>query len=210
MSNNVVTIRGYMLHSPIGGPGYETGIGGWLYTGRAFLGGRHAFIAKEQPATIIREHIQKYHLRPVTDPPDYPECSTGALARGKLLSYPGGSYLEVRNIYFFRVALRLKKFPLNDLTLGGWLKAKDQALQMKVVGKVKLLALEALLSTGDAGEGGDHTVLFLKQDALETLEYFQQNAFQPFNATVGGRLLTLPGGSLIQASFACPDDEESG
>ena len=207
MSNNTVTIRGLILHRPVGVQQPSANIGGWIYTDRGIMGGRHPFIALEQRAEIIMNHVREYKLRPVDDPPDLPNRRDGVLVRGKLVSLAHGSYLDVRNVNFFRATLSLKKFSLNDLTLDGDVLARDRALRSEMVGRFEVPALDVLLRTDASDDGGTHLVTVFKTYAHDLLARFRQNHFRSFKATVGGRLVTKPTGSLIHASFVCPEDE---
>jgi len=210
MSNNTVNIRGYLTYRAVGMNRRPASVVGWIYTDRALLGGRHPFIANGRPAEIIMEYVQEREIRSVESPPDFPDQATGVVVRGKLASYPDGSYLDVRSVHFFQASLSLERFVLNDLTLGGQLMIKDgqRSPRTEIIGSATVTALDALLATDAAYNGGIHPILLLNKHAEQALAWFEERRFQPFGVTVGGRLVTLPGGSLVQASFVCPDEEK--
>ena len=74
MSNNIVELSGALAITDVQSyPGVSQNslvVQGWIETGPAYLGGRHAFIAIDQKARIILDYAREvggYQMNPISN-----------------------------------------------------------------------------------------------------------------------------------------------
>ena len=207
MSNNTVDLNGYLIVAEVkqvvvGGQMLNQ-IGGWISTESVTFGGYHPFVATGKPADIILQHARDH---PNEHWGARPNQQYGVTARGKLVSRPGCSFMDVKNINFFDtgnpVLGRADKFVVNDVKLQGHLSLDRQHPDLSIsLGQYKVTGLNALLSTATIAMGGQHTVMIHGKLADEVLLTVSQHGYATLPATVGGKLLSLGNTIYIQAQY---------
>jgi hypothetical protein len=219
MSNNTADIRGYLeiikVHTEYGrDPQQSQCIEGWIYTDHAALGGRHPFVAAGKAAEIVLSQGRDFQITPVVTSVDYPNSGVGVTARGKLVSYPGRTILDVRNIHFFKTSNPLGQncFGANTITLSGALSIPKCKLSSIRVAAQEIQVLEGVLATDHAANGGHHPVLLIGSEAIHIYSWFSIKAgsqLDPLMATVGGRLMTTGNKSYVQVTYLSLENQRS-
>jgi len=206
MSNNTVDLSGYLAIREINGMYVADqdvfSIDGWIFTDIVLFGGRHPIVASGKTAQIIFERAKT--LKEESGSRRGPYKKVGVTARGKLVSHSDERcFLDVKHISFFDTDNPMdgeSSFVVNTIKLQGFLRVSDETSTV-AVGDHNISTLDAYIETDQKVFGGQHKVLLegrLASLVSRTSHYTHQSVF---NATVGGRLLSVGDFIYVQAKY---------
>jgi len=207
MSNNAVDLSGHLTVGKISQVVVANqplaSVDGWIHTDTVAFGGRHPFTATGKPAEVIISHARQLPL--VSS--DSPNLKIGVTARCKLISHPGNSFLEVKNINFFDISNPVsdwRYFVVNTVKLQGHLVVPSGQPTTIDFGQCTVTSLEGLISTDKGVFGGQHRILLGGQ-----LANLIRDIGLPLPATIGGKLLSRQKTIYVQANFASLNDRQA-
>ncbi len=200
MSNNTVDLSGHLTIQKIGQVTVANqplaSVEGWIYTDTVAFGGRHPFTATGKPADVIITHAKE-----LLPKPDDLNRKIGVTARCKLISHPGNSFLEIKNINFFDTSnpVNWEHFVVNAVKLQGHLTIPQSRQTTIDFGKCSVTSLEGLLATDKNLFGGQHRILLGGQ--MADLISCGITTGESLPATIGGKLLSRQKVIYVQANF---------
>lgn len=216
MSNNIVELSGALAITevqsiPGNGPNSLV-VQGWIETGPAYLGGRHAFIAIDQKARIILDYAQRAGGCQMS-PFQTEEIVYGVSAHGKLLPIGRKSTLVVKHISFFDVSnpvapCEMDDFYTNIVRMQGILSIpKSKTTDMIVCGFEYPFRVCELL-TEKAGDNSAHRLVIPEEKASILANEMQTRGKKALEASLVGSLLSLNETSFVKVKFLsiCQDE----
>jgi len=205
MSNNLVDLTGYLeIGSVEASPSAarsDLSLSGWIHTNPSAMGGRHPFLAEGKHAELILDQARKNSRMQIVDGGIE---QNGVLARGKLNTFPGRCYLEVKHISFFDTSNPLpgaQLFTANHVRMQGYLilpHVKPGVIRQRT-GQEGGLA--AWFLTEPAASGGRHNI-FLSGALAELADaHGKRTGAAVFQAVLGGNLVSSALSSFIHARY---------
>jgi hypothetical protein len=209
MSNNIVELGGMLAISQVQtlprGSQNSLVVQGWIETGSAYLGGRHAFIAIDQKARIILDYAREAGERPVNHMQAENELY-GVSAHGKLLPIGQKSALVVKHISFFDVSnpvhpCGMDNFYTNIVRMQGILSiSKGNAAEVKVASPEHPFRIGELL-TEKAGDNGGHRVIIPEEMACSLIAEMRARGNKALQASLVGSLLSFHETSFVKVKY---------
>jgi len=209
MSNNIVELSGTLAITevqsiPGSGPSSLV-VQGWIETGPAYLGGRHAFIAIDQKARIILDYAQEAGRRHLS-PFQTNEAVYGVSAHGKLLPIGEKSTLVVKYISFFDVSNPVRPcgmddFCLNIVRMQGILSIPKSKTTETIVGSFNYPFRIGELLIEKVGDNSAHRLIIPEEMASCLLGKMQTRGKKAFEACLVGSLLSLNETSFVKVKY---------
>jgi len=205
MPNNLVDLSGYLeigsLETSPTAAQSELRLSGWIRTNPSAVGGRHPFLAEGKQAGIILEQARSISK---TQHLDASLEQNGVLGRGKLNTFPGRCYLDVRHISFFDTSNPLTSaqlFTANHVRMQGHLILPHAKSRVPSSDPRQLGSLSAWFLTESAACGGRHNILLTGALAEAAAAYGRRKGAAVFQAALGGSLVSSSLTSFIHARY---------
>jgi len=209
MSNNIVELGGMLAISQVqtlpGGSQNSLVVQGWIETGSAYLGGRHAFIAIDQKARIILDYAREAGERPINHM-QAENMLHGVSAHGKLLPIGEKSTLVVKHISFFDISnpvhpCGMDNFYTNIVRMQGILSiSKSNAAELKIGIPEHSFRIGELL-TEKAGDNSAHRVMIPEEMACSLIAEMLARGKKALQASLVGSLLSFHETSFVKVKY---------
>ena len=209
MSNNIVELSGALAITDVQSyPGVSQKslvVQGWIETGPAYLGERHAFIAIDQKARIILDYARETGGNQInlfqTE-----EALVGVSAHGKLLPIGEKSTLVVKHISFFDVSNPVRPCGMDDfytniVRMQGILSIPKSKTTETVVGGFEYPFRIGELLTEKAGDNSAHRLVIPEEMASGLADEMQTRGKKALEASLVGSLLSLNETSFVKVKF---------
>jgi hypothetical protein len=209
MSNNIVELSGLLAITEVQSfPGVSQNslvVQGWIETGPAYLGGRHAFIAIDQKARIILDYAREAGGRH-SGPFQTDEALVGVSAHGKLLPIGKKSTLVVKHISFFDVSkpvapCEMDDFYTNIVRMQGILSIPKGKTTGMIVGGFEYPFRIGELLTEKAGDNSGHRLIIPEEMACGLADEMQARGKKALEASLVGSLLSLNDTSFVKVKY---------
>jgi hypothetical protein len=216
MSNNIVDLSGVIGITEVQSfPGsYQNSmvVQGWIETGPAWLGGRHAFIAIDQKARIILDYAREVSENQI-NPAEPGKVFYGACVHGKLLPIGNKSTLVVKHISFFDVSNPIRPCGIDDfytniVRMQGILSVPRSRGWETKIGCYEYPFRIGELLTERAGDNSGHWLIIAEEMAERLAREIHGKCKKALQASVVGSLLSLNETCFVKVKFLslCQED----
>ncbi len=209
MSNNIVDLSGTLaiteVQSVSGRSQNSLVVQGWVETGPAWLGGRHAFIALDQKAKIILEYAREAGRTSHNIDRDK-IVVYGVSAHGKLLPIGEKSALVIKHISFFDISnpvasCSMDEFCTNIVRMQGILSIPKSNPWATKIGSYAYPFQVGELLTEKTGENPGHRLIIPQEMAGYVMSDFCMRDKKAVEVSLVGSLRSLNETSFVKVKY---------
>jgi hypothetical protein len=216
MSNNIVDLSGMLAITEVqsfpGSCQNSLVVQGWIETGPAWLGGRHAFVAIDQKARIILDYAREVSENR-TNPAEPEKVFYGASIHGKLLPIGNKSTLVVKHISFFDVSNPIRPCGIDDfynniVRMQGILSISKSNPSATIARDFEYPFRIGDLLTEKAGDNSGHRLIIPEEMAGCLKDEMHARGKKALQTSIVGSLLSLNETCFVKVKYLslCQDD----